>query len=50
MSRATFEMNLKDAGIRLLPKLNEFIESTEDHGIVSGDHRADRALGRIDQA
>ena len=27
MSRATFEMNLKDAAIRLLPKLNEFIES-----------------------
>ena len=27
MSRATFEINLKDAGIRLLPKLNEFIES-----------------------
>lgn len=27
MSKATFEMTLKDAGIRLLPKLNDFIRS-----------------------
>lgn len=42
MSRATFEMNLKDAGIRLLPKLNEFIESrktTESFLVTSSKSR-----------
>ena len=48
MSRATFEMNLKDAAIRLLPKLNEFIESRKTTESF-GDHRADRTLGRTNQ-
>lgn len=27
MSKQTFELNLKDAGVRLLPRLNEFIQA-----------------------
>ena len=55
MSRATFEMNLKDAGIRLLPKLNEFIQSrkTTESFLVTIEQIArwaglTRRNGRID--
>ena len=55
MSRATFEINLKDAGIRLLPKLNEFIQSrmTTESFLVTIEQIArwaglTRRNGRID--
>ena len=55
MSKATFEHTLKDAGIRLLPKLNEFVRArkTTESFLVTIEQIArwaglTRRNGRID--